>query len=101
MVIFSALFARLGRQLGRVANVLSGWATPLRSPGGRFQIILYPSDLMIRGEKERVERTSATLTREIIFTDAYMTWSKGANAVEDEIRAFWTRFTVTGGCTTL
>jgi hypothetical protein len=74
------LFA--GRSLG--ANV------PLqRLVGDRFQVLIHPSDLVISGREADAAHARAVLGERLTVTHAYLTWTKEANEVEDEIRRAW------------
>lgn len=71
-----------GRSLG--ANV------PLqRLVGERSEILLHPSDLVISGREADAAHARAVLGEHLTLTHAYLTWTKEANEVEDEIRRVW------------
>jgi hypothetical protein len=75
-------FAR--SSLGGVADV------PLqRLVGERTQVLLHPSDLVISGREMDVAHARAVLAERLTVTHAYLTWTKEANEVEDEIRRAW------------
>lgn len=57
--------------------------------GERCEVLLHPSDLIIRGRDLNVSRAHATLTEMLTFTKAYMTWDKEANKLEDRLRRIW------------
>ena len=50
-----------------------------------LQLILYPSDLLIRGETKSVARVRAMMTRTDIDADAYLVASKDAQDIQDEL----------------
>lgn len=55
----------------------------------RLEILLYPFDLMISGPEREVAHAQAIIAAHLTFTKAYMTWSREANQVEDQLRALW------------
>ncbi len=54
-----------------------------------LEVLLHPSDLVIRGKPAMVSRVQAILTEQLAFTRAYMTWHEDAQAVEDRLRELW------------
>jgi hypothetical protein len=50
------------------------------------EVLLHPSDLVIRGRELQAARLHATLTERLTFTKAYLTWDKEANKLEDRLR---------------
>jgi hypothetical protein len=55
----------------------------------RLQLILHPSDLVINGGKYDAAHARATVTEQLAFSKAYLTWTKEANEMEDRLRALW------------
>ncbi len=53
------------------------------------EVLLHPSDLVIRGRPLDASRLHATLAERLTFTKAYLTWDKEANKLEDRLRAIW------------
>lgn len=53
------------------------------------EVLLHPSDLVIRGSELQASRLHATLTERLAFTKAYLTWDKEANKLEDRLRKIW------------
>jgi hypothetical protein len=53
------------------------------------EVLLHPSDLIVRGREESVTRVHALITEHLAFTKAYLTWSKEANQVEDRLEELW------------
>lgn len=53
------------------------------------EVLLHPSDLVIRGRELDVARVHATLTERLTYTKAYLTWDKEANKLEDRLRKIW------------
>lgn len=67
-----------------------GGQVPLqRLVGERMQVLLHPSDLVISGRETDVARTRAVLAERLTVTQAYLTWTKESNEVEDDIRRAW------------
>ncbi len=65
--------------------------TVLKLP--RFEVMLHPSDLVIRGKEKDVVRVQAMLAELLTFTRAYLTWSREAHDVEDRLVALWRQTT--------
>ena len=61
-----------------------------------LEVLLHPSDLVVRGTEQAVTRAHALLTEHLTFTRAYQTWTKDANQVEDRLAALWHEFQQTG-----
>jgi hypothetical protein len=75
------LFA--GRSLG-------GHDVPLqRLVGEKSQVLLHPSDLVVSGREQDAAHARAVLAERLTVTHAYLTWTKEANEVEDEVRRAW------------
>jgi hypothetical protein len=73
-----------GRSLGGVSDV------PLqRLVSATLEVLLHPSDLLISGRETDVAHGRAVLAERLTVTHAYLTWTKEANQVEDEIRRAW------------
>src|SRR2546421_471292 len=64
-----------------------------------LEVLLDPSDLVVRGTEQAVTRAHALLPELLTFTRAYQTWTKEANQVEDRLAALWHEFQQTGGHT--
>lgn len=50
-----------------------------------LEIVVHPMDLSMRGAKRTVHRAQAALTRDLTFTEAYQTWTKEAQQLEDRL----------------
>jgi hypothetical protein len=61
----------------------------LSSP--RVEILLYPFDLVISGERAQVSRAQGIAAEQLPRTRAYMTWSARGNALEDQLKRLWGR----------
>ncbi|MCE9531529.1 MAG: hypothetical protein K8T89_10470 [Planctomycetes bacterium] len=72
---------------GSVDRLIADRLTILRSP--RVEVLLHPSDLVIRGRSGDVARVRAILTENLTFTKAYQTWTTEANRIEDRLVAIW------------
>lgn len=57
--------------------------------GDNFEILLHPSDLMIRAPAKQSARLHALMTEHLSFTRAHLTWDRGGNELEDRLRAIW------------
>jgi hypothetical protein len=78
------------RVLDRVAGRTLGSMVPdrlmlLAGPG--LEILVYPSDIAISGEKPLVARSRAAIASRLTRAPAWMTISAEAQAIEDEIEA--------------
>jgi hypothetical protein len=60
-----------------------------RLTGKGVEILLHPSDLVVSGRPFDAAHARAVLSERLTVTHAYLTWTKEANEVEDEIRAVW------------
>jgi hypothetical protein len=79
--IFSALSGSAGAGLvAREMTVLDG---------GDVEVLLHPSDLVVRGKEKRVNHVRALLAERLVFTPAYLTWTKEANEFEDRLGDLW------------
>jgi hypothetical protein len=54
-----------------------------------LEVLLHPSDLVMRGPEHDVVRAHALITEKLTFTRAYQTWSKEANQIEERLAAVW------------
>lgn len=72
---------------GAFENLVADRLTVLKSP--KVEVLLHPSDLVIRGKERDVTRARALITENLTFTKAYQTWSKDANQIEDRLVAIW------------
>ena len=70
-----------------VADLVADQLTVLQSP--KIEVLLHPSDLVIRGKERDVMRVHALLTEHLTFTKAYLTWSKEAHCLEDRLLDLW------------
>ncbi len=75
----------LGR--GGARNLISDNLTTLVSP--RLELILHPSDLVINGSKYDAARVRAIVAEQLSFSEAYLTWTKEGNEMEDRLREAW------------
>jgi hypothetical protein len=55
--------------------------------GEQFEAVLHPSDLVLSGEERQVVRARSLLAEHLAFGKAYLTWTKDAQALEDEMRS--------------
>ena len=53
--------------------------------GDGFEMTLHPMDLSLVGRKKTLSHARAAIVRELTFSEAYQTWSKEAQAVEDRL----------------
>ena len=77
---------------GKVLAVLGGDTVRALVPtqlaelaGDSFRMTLHPMDLSLLGRKKTLSHARAAIVRELTFTEAYQTWSKDAQAVEDRL----------------
>jgi len=75
------IFSVLGG--GPAATMMANELTVLRSRD--FELILHPSDLVVRGKEADVVHVRALLAEHLVFSKAYLTWTKEANELEDRI----------------
>jgi hypothetical protein len=61
--------------------------------GANLEIMLHPSDLVIRGPERDVARAHAVITERLGFTRAYLTWDEEANRLEDILCTAWQQIT--------
>lgn len=50
-----------------------------------LEVVVHPMDLAMRGAERTVARAQAAITRELTFTEAYQTWTKEAQQLEDRL----------------
>src|SRR5207244_2027429 len=72
---------------GPAATLIADEMAVLRSP--QFEILLHPSDLVLRGKEKDVIQARALLAEHLVFSPAYLTWTKEANEFEDRITGLW------------
>jgi hypothetical protein len=53
--------------------------------GDGFEMTLHPTDLSLLGRKVKLAHARAAIVRELTFTEAYQTWSKEAQTLEDRL----------------
>ena len=77
---------------GKVLAVLGGETVRALVPaqlaqlvGDGFEMTLHPMDLSLLGRKATLAHARAAIVRELTFTEAYQTWSKEAQAIEDRL----------------
>jgi len=77
---------------GKVLAVLGGETVRALVPaqlaelvGDGFEMTLHPMDLSLVGRKRTLAHARAAIVRELTFTEAYQTWSKEAQAIEDRL----------------
>jgi hypothetical protein len=68
---------------GAVTPIVAEELLTIRSEG--LELILYPSDLLLRGEPKRTARVRAMMTRTEIDADAYLVASAKAQEIQDEL----------------
>lgn len=66
-------------------------AETARLSSRRLEILLYPFDLVISGERAQVSRAQAIAAERLPRTKAYLTWSEQGNMLEDRLNRLWTR----------
>jgi hypothetical protein len=77
---------------GKVLAVLGGETVRALVPaelaelvGDGFEMTLHPMDLSLLGRKRTLSHARAAIVRELTYTEAYQTWSKEAEALEDRL----------------
>jgi len=77
---------------GKVLAVLGGETVRALVPaqlaelvGDGFEMTLHPMDLSLLGRKRTLAHARAAIVRELTFTEAYQTWSREAQAIEDRL----------------
>jgi uncharacterized membrane protein YqjE len=68
---------------GMVSPIVAEQIRCVRAEG--LEMYLYPSDLLLRGEAEKVALVRAMLTRTEIDADAYLVGSDGGQCIQDEL----------------
>ena len=53
--------------------------------GRRFVMTIHPMDLALQGKTHELVVVRGAIMRELTFTDAYQTWTKEAQSIEDEL----------------
>lgn len=66
-------------------------AETARLSSQHVEILLYPFDLVISGDRAQVSRAQALVAEQLPRTEAYMTWSEQGNALEDRLKRLWGR----------
>jgi hypothetical protein len=54
-----------------------------------LEVLLHPSDLVISGRDADAAHAQAVISEHLTFTDAYLTWQKESNEIEDRLRRIW------------
>ncbi len=70
---------------GGIDDLVADELTVLRAADG--EVLLHPTDLLIRGPEPWVARVRAVLSQHLAFSTASLTWTKEANTLEDQLRA--------------
>jgi hypothetical protein len=77
---------------GKVLSVLGGETVRALVPtqlaelvGDGFRMTLHPMDLSLLGRKKTLSHARGAIVRELTFTEAYQTWSKESQAIEDRL----------------
>jgi hypothetical protein len=65
--------------------------------GERFEAVLHPSDLVLSGEESQVVRARSLLAEHLAFGKAHLTWTKDAQALEDDMRSLHGRLALGPG----
>ena len=73
---------------GGINNLVAERLTVIEA--GPVEVLLHPSDMIVRGRPDAVAHARALLSENLTFTRAYMTWDKEANEIEDRLRRLWT-----------
>jgi hypothetical protein len=68
---------------GSADRLVARQLTELRAKN--LEILLHPSDLVIRGREPEESRAYACLRERLAFTKAYFTWSQEARQMEDQL----------------
>src|SRR5207245_1144461 len=53
--------------------------------GRDFVMTIHPMDLALQGKTHELVVVRGAIVRELTFTDAYQTWTKEAQSIEDEL----------------
>jgi hypothetical protein len=77
---------------GKVLALLGGESVRALVPtqlaklvGEGFEMTLHPTDLSLLGRTVKLAHARAAIVRELTFTEAYQTWSKEAQTLEDRL----------------
>jgi hypothetical protein len=77
---------------GKVLAILGGETVRALVPtqlaelvGDGFRMTLHPMDLSLLGRKKTLSHARAAIVRELTFTEAYQTWSREAQGIEDRL----------------
>lgn len=81
MALSTRVLKKLAR--GAVQPIVAEEVKRIRSEG--LEIYLYPSDLLVRGEPEKVARVRANMTRTELDADAYLVGSEEGQYLQDEL----------------
>lgn len=52
-------------------------------------VLLHPADLVISGRERDIAHAQSVISEYLTFTDAYLTWQKESNEIEDRLREIW------------
>jgi hypothetical protein len=66
---------------GEIEDLVADELTVLKAHD--FELTVHPSDLLVRGPRDRLMQAYAAITQHLTFTKCYLTWSKEANEIED------------------
>jgi hypothetical protein len=72
---------------GWIEDLVSEELTVFKSP--KIEVLVHPSDLVVRGREHDAIRAQAELTEHLVFIPAYQTWTKEAQQLEDELSRLW------------
>jgi hypothetical protein len=77
-----ALFAR-----STTAPLMADFLTTLVAPG--IEVLVHPADIVIMGSDFDAARARAILAEHLTYSKAYLTWTKEANQIEEQLGALW------------
>jgi hypothetical protein len=63
----------------------------------RFEAVLHPSDLVLSGEEGQVVHARSLLAEQLAFGKAHLTWTRDAQALEDDMRSLHGRLALGAG----
>jgi hypothetical protein len=63
----------------------------------QFEAVLHPSDLVQSGEERQVVRARSLLAEQLAFGKAHLTWTRDAQALEDDMRRLHGRLALGAG----
>src|SRR6185436_12218951 len=72
---------------GSMQSLVAEQLVTLRAPA--LEVVLHPSDLVISGKPLEVVHARATISEQLAFSKAHLTWDKEANQIEDELGEIW------------